>query len=274
MAESRTTWGGSLHQTFRLLPEPSAHVRPFLESDGKTPDQVLDNLPYDAARGGGGESPDPKRYRDGKQLYQTAGLLYEDDEGIVQVTRFGATTLRWLDLLNEGNAPVLGTHAAYALAACQLRNPTGAGSRYDESMVVFPFSFIWRAMLRLEGKISSAELNRAIFKVKNVDELEDAIDAVRAARAAGDEELLGEEVVTGSRKNDRIIPWISLASFGYTLIADKSDDEEKTYYTMRVRARGVLERAASLRFTHHEFGSAAEYTEYVSDQGGWPPVAV
>jgi hypothetical protein len=271
--EGSTTWSAALHQTFRLLPEPSEHVRPFLESDGRTPEEVLAALPYEPKRAGAapGAGPDPRRYRDGKHVYQMVGLLYED-EGVVRVTELGKTVLRWLEILNPANAPVLGAYAAYGLAACQLRNSTRAGGGYADSVVVFPFNFIWRAMLALDDKISSEELNRAIFKVTSAAELDEAVDAIATARWADDETLLGNQVITGPRRNDRVVPWISLASFGYTLIADKSEDSERRYYRIRRGTKPVVDRAARIRLRHQEFGSVPEYVEYLSKMAGLPPI--
>lgn len=183
----RVEWGASLHQTFRLLPAASPHLRPFLESDGRTPADVLAVLPYEPARSGNPASsgPDPKRYRDGKQVYQSAGLLYEGEDDLVHVTALGKATLRWLDIITPKNFPILGRHAAYALAACQLRNPTGAGQEYAPEIHVFPFAFIWRAMLALDHKISSDELNRAIFRLRNEEELDTAFRRIAEARRSG-----------------------------------------------------------------------------------------
>lgn len=131
-------WGGSLHQTFRLFPADSQSptLRPFLESDGLGKAAVLAKLPYDRARAPdpASQGPDAKRYRDPKQVYQTAGLLYEAD-GVVHVTELGEATKRWLTIINEKNRLILVRHAAYALAACQLRNPTGAGKKYADTML-------------------------------------------------------------------------------------------------------------------------------------------
>lgn len=270
MSPGETVWTGSLHQTFRLLPDPSRNLRPFLESDGRTEDEVLDALPYEPARARGrvATRPDARRYRDARQVYQTAGLLYEVD-GKVRVTELGQTVLRWLDLLNEGNAPVLGGFAAYALAACQLRDPTRAGQRYDESVEVFPFLFIWRAMLALDDRISSEEMNRAMFKVTTEASLRDAIAVIRAAREEDDEEAMGDRVIEGDlRRNDRIIPWISIASFGWTLISDK--DEHGGYYRIKPRARSVIVRAAALRPKHREFESTEQYVRFLSTMAGLP----
>lgn len=271
--ELRQTWGGSLHQTFRLIP-PAPHLRPFLESDGLRWERVLERLAYapSRARGSAGSRPDPKRYRDPKQVYETAGLLYQDTEGCVRVTALGKATLRWLDLINERNAPILGKHAAYALSACQLRNPTGAGVSYHPDMKVFPFAFIWRAMLALDGKISSDELNRAIFKVKNEDDLGEAIRLIRDSRAAGDDlELMGEETVPGPGKNDRIIPWMCIASFGWTLIRDKRAGEVRGYYTIPARMETLLREASAAKHRHRDFGNSVEhYVKHLSEAAALP----
>ena len=273
---ARTEWTGSLHQTFRLLPSGSQsnNLRPFLESDGLTPDQLLSKLPYDVARararGATGSKPDPKRYRDGKQVYETVGLLYQGEDGRVHTTELGKATLRWLDLITKPNSVILGRHAAYALAACQLRNPSRAGRRYDESMAVFPFQFIWRAMLELDGRIGSEELNRGLFKVRNEDDLEATIGAIAEARQAEDLSLLGEEVVTVKSKNDRIIPWLSLASFGWVLFSDKRSGEESSYYELLPETIAVVREAARIRHKHRDFPSVEAYVNFISNCAALP----
>lgn len=260
-----TTWTGSLHQTFRILASPSGSLVPFLSSHGQTPAQVLAQLPYESnraiARGGGTGGPDPKRYRDARQVYQTIGLVYESHSGLLQVTSLGTTTLRWLSLINTANAVVLGRHVAYALSACQLRNPTGAGQRYDPCMEVFPFQFIWRAMLQLDGKISSDELNRELFRVKNEVDLQQSIDRIAHARSTGNNSTLQSEVITGDRKNDRIIPWMSLASFGWTLFPDKGGSN---YYQLPERTLDVIKQAAMIKRKHLTFPDVPQYIEYLS----------
>ena len=264
MTTGEVTWSGALHQTFRLLPrdKQSGHLRPFLQADGMNQSQVLAQLPYDQARGNPANStPDPKRYRDGKQVYQTVGLLYEDAEGIVRVTELGQATRRWLDIITPKNRTILTRHAAYALAACQLRNPTGAGDKYDASMEVFPFAFIWRAMLALENRISSDELNRGLFKVRNEDQLARCIDEIRNSRKANDVSLLGNETISGSKKNDRIIPWICLASFGWALFPDKGSG---SHYQLDATSLPVIREASGIKHTHRTFLTVPDYVEYVS----------
>ena len=270
------TWSGSLHQTFRLLPAStrSPNLSRFLESGGLTPGEVLEKLPYHAARAGGGggsgTTPDPKRYRDGRQVYQTVGLLFEADDGRVRLTDLGEATRRWLPILTPKNSILLARHAAYALSACQLVNPTGAGGRYDADLRVFPFQFIWRAMLALGGRISSDELNRAMFKVRDDDELWGAIDLIREARSKDDTAPLGAEVITGEANHDRIIPWMSLASFGWTLFPDKRTGEYSTHYEITPSTRNILREAARIKHRHRTFASVGDYVKYVSRAGGLP----
>lgn len=271
MPEPQKTWGGSLHQTFRLLPEPSPNLSPFLNADGVHKDEVLKSLPYEAARarGGGTGAPDPRRYRDGKQVYQTAGLLYEDEDGYVRLTSIGVALRRWLPILNPKNSIILGRHAAYGLGAVQLVNPTGAGSKYDPHMRVFPFAFIWRAMLALESRISSDELNRAIFRVGNEDDLTAAIAAIGFARETGDLSAMGDETIADDRKNDRIIPWIAIASFGWTLIDDK-DSGDGVSYRIPDRTRRLLFEASQLQHPHKEFATVDAYLQHIGRVAALP----
>ncbi|HSH60411.1 MAG TPA: hypothetical protein VK988_12395 [Acidimicrobiales bacterium] len=237
-----------------------------MESDGLNEAEVLATLPYDETRalGRGTGVPSARRYRAGRQMYQTIGLLYEDESGIVRVTEFGLATLRWLNLLHEGNVPVLGRHAAFALAACQLRNPTGDGESYDPVMEVFPFAFIWRVMLALDNRIASDELNRAVLQIRTEDDLGAAIDAISRYRRTGNLDDMGSETVTGDGKNDRIISWMAAASFGWTLISDKRESADRTYYQIRDRTLRVLEGASRVRHPHRDYGSTEEYVEHLA----------
>lgn len=272
------TWEGSLHLSFRFVSSghPSRSQTPslrvFLDSDGKTPDEVLQNLPYDQARSPRPSgTPDTRRYRDAKHIYQSLGLLYESSDNKVIVTDFGQTVRRWLDRTNEHNAPVLGKFAASALAGCQLRNPTRAGSKYDDSVSVFPYAYLWRAMLALEGRISSDELNRGLFKVTNEADLAQCIERVSESRLKDNLQLLGQETITGRRKNDRIIPWVALGSFGWMMISDKSEDDERKWYRIRPRFLQVLRDAAAVQHRHAEFATIQSYVEHLSRLAAAPP---
>lgn len=276
-----TVWKTSLRQTFRLLSGSrslSPSLRPLLQADGKTEDEILPLLPYDTnrAKSGAGSIPDRKRYRDARQVYRTVGLLYEkigsDMVPRLHVTDLGRAVLRWLDTLNENNFDVLGGHLANALASCQLRNPTEEGRDYDNSVVVFPFVFIWRAMLELDWKINSEELSRAIFKVTDENSLAIAINKIMEARVSNDRETMGPPVQT---VNDRIIPWMSMASFGWTLFGDKElGGEAKGYYVVPEKSRPLLRSAVAIRRKHRDYDgeadSVAKYVERISMSAALP----
>lgn len=80
-------------------------VRGFLAGDGETDGQVLAALPRDedkarrAGDGGQPGPPNPKRYRDVRQLVRTAGLAYDEDFA-------GATTVRVTSLGHELMSPL------------------------------------------------------------------------------------------------------------------------------------------------------------------------
>jgi hypothetical protein len=278
-------WKTSLRQTYRLLPRlspalaASESLRVFLESDGRTEDEILARLPYDSNRAGAvaGGTPNPKRYRDSRQVYRAVGLLYEedDDAGVrrLRVTELGRAVLRWLHTLNDKNFDVIGKYLANALSACQLRNPTEEGREYDDSVVVFPFAFIWRAMLALDNKISSEELAAAIFKVTDEESLDEAIGLIAQARAAGDASIMGTPVQTD---NDRIIPWMAMASFGWTLFRDKErSGENRGFYIIPDKMIEILRSASAVKRKHREFdindmNAVNEYVEHISRAAGLP----
>lgn len=267
-------WSCAFRSSFRLFRDSSRspdNLDVLLSSHGRAAAEILASLNYDQSRAATpGTTPSPKRYRDARQLYRTSGFLYEDPiTGTLVVTDLGLAVARWRGDLNARNCLVLGRHAAQALAACQLRNPTGEGKAYGEDIEVFPFAFIWRAMLALDHRISSDELNRALLKTKNDEDLQSAIEAIRAARTAGNVAQLGPETVTEQAKNDRILVWMSWASFGWTLITDKRSSVSGDY-EIPDRNRRLLSNAASVKHRHRKFDSEAAYVEYLSSCAGLP----
>jgi hypothetical protein len=190
----------------------------------------------------------------------------------LHVTALGRAVLRWLDTLNQNNFDVLGRHLANALAACQLRNPTDEGRNYDDSVVVFPFAFIWRSMMNLEWRINSEELSRAIFKVTNEESLIEAIEKIAEARHLNDPDVMGVPIET---VNDRIIPWMAMASFGWTLFGDKElGGEAKGYYVIPDKSKAILKGAAGIRSKHRDYDGDAEavrkYVERISKAAALP----
>lgn len=262
--------------------------RVFLQNDGATDRDVLASLPRDIERarrraGDGGEpgAPDPKRYRDLRQLVRTAGLAYDEEAGgstTVSVTALGKELMRWADDgIDASNVRVIARHAARTLSAVQLRNPTPDGRKYAPEMEVFPFAFIWRAMLALGGHINREELNRGIYSTKNEADLFAAIERIKSARAAGNIELIGEPAFErgedGSLTARRVRGWMSWASFGWTLISDETNSD-MGFRIAAPWAEEVLRDAAAVHRRHREFASVRDYVEHLSHCAGIPQMSV
>lgn len=270
MTAAIPTWSGALHLSVRVASTPSPWLRVILESDGLNESEILSQLPFQAARSQSGSGlPDSRRYRDVRQVAQTMGLAYEGPAGRVIVTDFGHATARWLPEIRPSNAPALGRHAACALAACQLRNPMRTRAQYGPEVQANPFAYLWRAMLRLEDVISSEELNRGLFYATDEDTLTDAIDRIKRSRDDPMSGALQPEVETGARKNDRIIPIIAAASFGYCFMQDKRETGGD-YYRLRPETKRVVESAAMAQYPFREFSKVAEYVEYISTMAALP----
>jgi hypothetical protein len=281
-------WSTSFRESFSVVPSGKkidADVDRFLNSHGIPAADVLAAWPVDQARsqarGGEGVIADPKRLRAMDQLLRTVGLAYIDSPPpgmgapvrTVFVTPFGQALRRWrADGINVHNARVIARHASRALAAAQLRTPGGEG-KYAENVHVFPFSFIWRAMLALDLRISSDELNRAIYSTASEADLVSAIQKVKDSRRSGNLDDMGPEQAAGDGKNDRVLIWMAWASFGWTLIKGKGSSHAypNCYCITEKWAIQMLEEAASIKHKHRDFVSVREYVEFLSGCAGVPP---
>jgi len=266
-----TTWSTSKRQSFRLFPDASDHLRLFLNSEGWTKEEILDDYNYHSNRAGGvTDAPSLRRYRDCLEVYQSMGLCYKEsagDQDVLRVTRLGHAVRRWIDELHQDNLRVLGRHLAYALSAFQLRN--SIGKEHPEDVSFFPLSFLWRVMLNVDNRIDSDELNRAVLTTTDHSQLTDVIRSIRAYRATGNLEVMGDEATSVKKKNDRMIPWVAYASFGYTLLTDKR--EGNGYYRIRPQMVEVLDQASRITRRHREFSSPKEHALHISQSASLPP---
>jgi hypothetical protein len=192
--------------------------------------------------------------------------MYEEGD-LVRITPLGKATLWWLDKLNEKNLPVLAQYAAYALSSWQLKNPTPEGRQYASDVKVFPYTFIWRVMLLTDRRISSDELARTVLRITEESQIEEAAERIRKARSTGKIDDLGERVVD---LNDRIIPWMSLASFGWTLIQDKSEGDAAGFYQIPDHTLRILERASEIQRPHLTFSDELTYLKHISRAAAVP----
>jgi hypothetical protein len=277
-SSSRQTWNPSLHTSWRLFATSNgsrvtANLPVFLKSDGRSNSEVLAILPREEARSQtGSATADSKRFRDPRLIYELSGLLWEDREThIIHLTDLGKTCGRWIGGLKIGNYTLLARHAVLALSVMELRNPTEEGRNYRSDMEVFPALFVWEAMLELGCKISSEEMNRAIMNVRNYDELRSAIDRIKHARRSGETDAMGDAVVKDTRaQNDRIIPWMSLVSFGWLLMKDKRESACGEY-ELRPECIPIVEYACCIQRKLMNFKDIEPYVKHISDSACLPP---
>lgn len=268
---AQLNWSVGLHQSVRILGGASPWLSAVLKSGGLSDVEVLNRLPYDSARsrGTGGGAPDPRRYRDAREVVQTMGLAYESPSGVFRVTEFGSATLRWLPEIRASNAVALGRHAAIALAACRLRNPMRKRVNYGPDVSARPFAYLWRAMLALDDIIYSDEINRSLLYAMDDAGLDEAIDRIRRHRADPAAGALQGEVESGASKNDRIIPIVAAASFGFTFIQDKRETGGQ-FYRLRPETRRVVEAAAKAEFPVYDHDDVPDYVEHLSNMASLP----
>lgn len=197
------------------------------------------------------------------------------ERNVVRVTELGRALLRWrTNGLVRENCRVIARHGARALAAAQLRNPLGESDDYPQGCTAFPFAYIWRALLALDLRISPEEMNRALFHAMDEDGLAEAIERIRAFRAGGPAEGMGEEVAQGDKKNDRIGIWMARASFGWTLVPKMQRGRRggANYWELvEPWAIRTLREVAAARHRPREFASEREYVEHLSACAGLPP---
>ena len=92
----------------------------------------------------------------------------------------------------------------------------------------------------------------------------------RLGAVSGDVTVLGDEIITGQGTNDRIIPWMALASFGWTLFPDKREAGEGGFYELSADTLDVISEASQVGHRHRDFASTEEYVEYIARSAALP----
>ncbi len=272
-------WSNSFHESFSVVPtgKPTdAQVNLFLSSHGQTETDVLAAWPKGRPNMQTAGQPlkpaNPKQFRNMSQLLRNIGLAYTDNsgkDGVVRVTRLGQEVLGWRqDGLNNNNVRIIARYASRAIAAAQLHNPTREAKGYVGARV-FPFQFIWRAMLALDNRISIPELERAIFVVNNEADLGEAILKIQGYRETGNLDDLGATNANGD--DEGVAAWMCWASFGWTLIPKRKAGGDGYYRIPNGWPLQIIREVATTRQRHRTFSTDREYVEYLSACAGLPP---
>lgn len=250
-------WGHTLRDTWRLEPD-DVKLQKFLAADGLQLNAI--QVPAETHRQGANPGPvDARRLRALAELYELSGLLYREEGeggGIVRLTPLGRAVRDFLPNMNSANRRLLAPNAFLALNRAQLASPILKVS-YTQEVKVFPARFIWRAMLELDG-LSSDEIASEIMRTTDEQSLSEAIDRIRTARAGG--ATLRPRVTD---ENDRVIPIINQASFGWLLIAKKGGQE--TVYRFAKGMDRLAAAALSREPTAADWDSKEKYVRHIAN---------
>lgn len=271
------SWSTANHEVIPeqefLLPDSTMHpyLWAFLQSDGEPFKESIDdyaavrkNVSTAISRFHGrpvkGRAPTDEvkasRLRTWKPLFERAGLLTVNPDGVLLVSPFGRAVR---DLFNDLENRIAGANehlsqwAITVLGRYPLLNPLeggdGGNGPYPVDSDLLPFRAMWQAARKLGDKLHWQELNRGLMLIHHQREVDSVIERIRTARAAGGityfndpTPWLGTEVAVddGNQTRRRITPWFSRASFG-GLLAE--EDEETGLWTLRPDRIGLIDEA-------------------------------
>ncbi len=271
------SWSTANHEVIPeqefLLPDSTMHpyLWAFLQSDGEVFKETVDD--YEAVRKHlsaaisrfhgrpvKGRAPTVQvaasRLRTWKPLFERAGLLTVNTDGILYVSPFGrAVRDLFDDLANRisGANEHLAQWAITVLGRYPLLNPLegsdGGDGSYPDDSDLLPFRAIWQAARLLGDQLHWQELNRGLMLIHYEREVEGVIERIRTARDEGGEsyfndptQWLGDSVAVdnGNQTRRRVTPWLSRASFG-GLLAE--DDEDTGLWVLRPDRVGLIDDA-------------------------------
>ena len=211
--------------------ELRAHLDGFAQLDG------VDLTDYEKQKTDSRLSVSDQRLRTYRKMYEQLGLLYPKNNKIAlsrlgfQFKNLKSTIIEKRDELFDN----LARSAIDILSRYQLKNPVDdPHNALPDDFDVFPFVAIWMAMIGLDGKLHSQEMNRVLLRVKKMAYIPEAIQKIAAARSdLGNyssasvtdlEHHLGAEVVT-NQPTARMAAWFSNAGWGGLTIERNVDSD-------------------------------------------------
>lgn len=257
------------------------HLAAFLKLDG------IGWNDYDAQREISDQTVANSRMRTNRKMYERMGVIYRDDDKI-RLSHLGLQMKNLESDLIEAKERIL-SHirltAIDILSRYQLRNPVD-GPELPASCDVLPCVCIWKAMRALDNKISYEEMNRVILHIMEMNQLDEAIQIIRNARARYDtysvldeatlNSVLGNPVHT-DQPTARIAPWFSFAGWGGLVIKQNVDNNGFRYLVEETvpQIDAILDKPYPYFETddkdawlRYYIGSAAEVSAEVNTVGG------
>lgn len=231
------TWPMSDRDTTEF-PEFDIHIN----SDLRSHLQDILNIPsgtlstdYDEIRKYGYSGKADSRIRTYRKLYERLGLVFIRDHKIEHSKL--STDIENLEYSIKSFAESKLKETSFSvvkiLSRYQYSNPIDSTRKGESIPNVHPYFLLWKAMRSLGNKIHFEEVNRVLIKVESDDEIDEAIEKIKAAREViqGDyansktlDSELGHSVIT-KQTSARIAPLFSIAGWGGLLIERTQDSD-------------------------------------------------
>ena len=171
-----TRWDINLRANLRLWPEPPANIRALAQAVGAPWDEEQIATEHFSASGG------EDRRRAVRQTFEAMayeGLVYRNDQDVLQTTALGDFVLTFLGLVGPRKF------------ANQVNRIIVAGPLIRGLAVITEVRVIWALMRSLDNSLSNEELNRAMARIHSTADVPAVVQDIRAARAAQDPNLIG-----------------------------------------------------------------------------------
>lgn len=245
------------------------HLNAFIKMDG------IGWTDYDAMNVASGAEMTGSRLRTYRKMYEKFGLIYHE-EGKVKLSRLGhqmATLEKNLCEKKDTVLEQLRVTAIDILSRYQLKNPMDADPLPSDCDVL-PSICIWKAMRKLDNKLHPEEVNRVILRVMKMEELDGAIEKIKAARALldGDYSAQSEAVLQENlgrpvhieQIQARIAPWFSFVGWGGLIIEQTADNEG--YRNLIKESLSIIDKILENQPVYYEAKDEADWiAHYIGD---------
>lgn len=242
------------------------HLRMMLELDG-----IIWN---DQARQSQITGSTPQRIRTYRKMYEKLGLLYKDEENKIRLSVLGQAIKNLEGSINDYRNKL---HSKFlvaivkTLARYQFNNPVDHETQLPPDCDVKPFLCMWIVMTSLDNKLHNEEINRTVFRIMKMSDIEPAIDRIRQSRAQflpysdhleNLDESLGEPVLT-DQVSARLAAWCSAVGWGDLIIT--GTDSQGFRHLRDVAIPEILKIQANPPAFFHASSSTEWYNYYLEE---------
>jgi len=193
MASIPLKWDSNLRANLALWPKVLPNIVALAKCDGEpyVEEELMKTFPTTASDGS--KSPkDSRAVRNTFEALALAGLAYKDSTSVpvLRLSDLGVAVFTFLGVLgnrsfaNERNRRVLADAIIAGLS------------------IVVEYRAVWMLLRRTNGLLANEELNRAMGRIQYLEDVEEAGQAVLAARSKNDVTLIGPRLYNDGEYSD------------------------------------------------------------------------